>query len=241
MRNWEKEVSHRLSDPRFASAEREAISRELAGYLEDLCNEARSGSLDESAAIEFALNELHQDPRLGPRLRRARREGNMNDRTKRFWLPGVSMLLASAGCLAILQIVGLQADFTPLWVRGGAATPNSIYVPLAIYWPWLSVLPFLGAAGVYWSRRAGGSRSVQASVGFFSAFVFLAILLLVLAFSFIFGGLLSGVPATQTLFPEFMGALLSWVVIPGIALLLGVLPFLAHSRDSENLVAADCE
>lgn len=139
----------------------------------------------------------------------------------------MSTLLASAGCLAILQVAGLRADFEPLWLRGGAAIPNSVYFPLAIYWPWLCILPFLGAAGTYWSRRTGGSRAVQAAVGFFSVLVFLATFLILLAF-LLFNFLVGGTTATKTLFPEFVGSVLSWVIIPGVALLIGIVPFLRN-------------
>lgn len=236
MPDWIQEACRILAD--FPASERDDVSRELASYLEDLYSDARNHGMDESAAARCALVELHEDAGLGANLRRARKENTMNDRTKHLWLPGMATLLASAGCLAIFQLAGFHAEFRPLWVRGNAYTPNPVYFWMTIYWPWLCALPFFGALGAWWSRRTGGSRWVQAAAGFFSAFVFLAILLIVLVFSFIFGGLLDGVPATSTLFPEFVGALLSWVVIPGIALLLGVLPFLRDNGAGQRRAAS---
>ncbi len=251
MRDWNDAVLRKLADSRLSDADREEISRELAGYLEDLCNDAPSRGLGDSvaaaaneiaarqidstqiaatqiAATQRAAAELHEDANLGANLYRARKENAMhlNDRTKRFWLPGMSMLLASAGFLAILQAAGFRPYFTVLWLRGGPASPHGLYWPLMLYFPWLCFLPFLGAAGAYWSRRAGGSPAVQAAVGFFSAFVFLAIFVTVLLFAFVIGGIMGNVSTPQTLSPEFGGAVMSWIVIPAMALMIGVLPFL---------------
>lgn len=152
---------------------------------------------------------------------------NLNDRVKRLWLPGMTILLASAASLTIFQIAGLRPYFQTVWFRGDSMTPHSVYSYLTIYVPWLCVLPFLGAAGAYWSRRAGSSRVTQVAAGVFPVLVFLAIFLVIGPFSFAFDGLptAGGLAAT----------VLSWVVIPGAALLLGVLPFLRASRAPRRL------
>lgn len=236
--DWHSETIRRLADSKLSAADREEISRELAGYLEDLCADAPSRCLDDSvtgqvgaieiAATQMAAAELHEDQNLGATLYRARKENTMhlNDRTKRFWLPGMSMLLASAGFLAVLQAAGFRPYFMTLWLQGGPVSPHGLGWPLEFYFPWLCLLPFLGAAGAYWSRRAGGSLAVQAAVGFFSAFVFLAIFVTVLLFAFVIGGITGNVSEPQTLSPEFAGAVMSWIVIPALALMIGVLPFL---------------
>lgn len=218
--DWREEASRKLADSKLSAAEREEIARELSGYLEDFCSDAPSRGLDDSAAMQSAAAELYEDKHLGAHLYRARRENsmNLNDRVKRLWLPGLTMLLASAATLAIFQIAGLRPYFQTVWFRGDSMTPHSVYSYLTIYVPWLCVLPFLGAAGAYWSRRAGSSRAIQVAAGVFPVLVFLAIFLVICPFSFAFDGL----PVASA----FVGALLSWVVIPGAALLLGILPFL---------------
>ena len=233
MLNWKKEISRKLAGSKLTGAEREEISRELAGYLEDLCADAPSRGLNEFAAgqidaTRIAAAELHEDAKLGAHLYRARKENvmHMNDRTKRLWFPGTSMLLVSVGFVAILQVAGFHPYFTTLWLRGGPATPHGLGWPLELYFPWLCLLPFLGAAGAYWSRRAGGSAAVQAMAGFFCIFIFLASFLTTLLFAFVIGGITGNISTPQTLSPEFAGAVMSWVVIPAIALTLGVLPFL---------------
>jgi len=227
-RDWREEALRKLADSKLTCEDRDEISRELAGYLEDLCADTPSRGINELTAMQHAAAELHEDQHLGAHLYRARKEKPMqiNDRTKRLWLPGTSMLLASVGFLAILQIAGFRPYFLTLWLRGGPATPHGLGWPLEFYFPWLCILPFLGAAGAYWSRRAGGGAAVQAMAGFFCIFVFLASFLTTLLFAFVIGGITGNISTPRTLSPEFAGAVASWVVIPAIALMLGVLPFL---------------
>lgn len=231
--DWREEASRKLADSKLTAADRDEISRELGGYLEDLYADASLRSFDESAAgqidaTQIAVAELHEDQHLGAHLYRARKEKPMqiNDRTRRLWLPGTSVLLASVGFMAILQAAGFRPYFVTLWLRGGPATPHGLGWPLELYFPWLFFLPFLGAAGAYWSRRAGGGAAVQAMAGFFCIFVFLASFLTTLLFAFVIGGITGNISTPQTLSPEFAGAVTSWVIIPSIALMAGVLPFL---------------
>jgi hypothetical protein len=241
MPDWRSEVSRRLANSELPEAERDEISRELAGYLEDFCVDARARGLDHSAAAQQAAAELHEDDHLGARLYCARRENamNLNSRTKRFWLPGMSMLLASAALLAAFQAAGFNSQFTHLWIRVGPTDPHALFCPLMACYPWLCILPFVGAAGAFWTRRAGGSRAVRTAAQFFSVSMFLAVFLTVLLFSFVISGVTGNVSIANTLFPEFTGAVMSWVVIPAIALLLGVLPFLWGTSASEDGIAVD--
>jgi hypothetical protein len=93
MPDWKNEASRKLDRAKFSAAEREEISRELADYLEDLCSQSRASGADESSATAHGQQELHEDPLLGANLYRARQEGTMNDRTKRLWLPAITLLL----------------------------------------------------------------------------------------------------------------------------------------------------
>lgn len=244
MRDWRagrgsdlrEEAARKLADSKLSTAEREEISRELAGYLEDLCSDAPSRGLDDSAAMQIAVAELYEEKKLGAKLYRARREGTMNDRTKQLWLPALTILFASVALLATFEFVGFRAYYGVLWLRGGA---NHWSAPL--FWHyyvranlrWLFTLPFLGAAGAYWSRRAGSGRGMQAAVGLSPLLVFLAAFVAMVHFSFA----LDGVPPAQTLLPALAVAALRWVVIPGVALLLGVLPFLWGSSARDHDVA----
>ena len=240
MRDWTEEARRKLANSRLTDAEREEISRELAGYLEDLCADAAARGLDDSSAGQIdvtqqAAAELHEDKHLGAHLYRARKENAMhlNDRTKRFWLPGATMLLASAGLLAILQFAGFTASFPQFWAaKFGAGDPWTRY-SFFIYVPWLCALPFIGAAGAYWSRRVGSRPCLRLAVGLFPAMVFLSIFVV-----FVPAALATGtLPPAKSFIPALTGQVLSWVVIPGAALLIGVLPFLASRGVTQQPVA----
>jgi len=214
--DWREEASRKLADSKLSAEEREEISRELAGHLEDLYSDARNRGLDESAAIKCAVAELHEDARLGSKLRLARQEGNMKERIKRFWFPSSAILFASVAFLVAIQAAGLRPHFM---MKGE--------LPLVIYLPWLVVLPFLGAGGAYWARCQRGGQTVAAELGLlpvlklFGSFVavFVASSLVALPVCVALGAL----TPDAKFFIVATGAVLSWVVIPGAALLLGVL------------------
>jgi hypothetical protein len=230
--DWGKEASRKLAAAKFSPSEREEVSRELSGYLEDFCDDACNSGLDNDVAIERASAELYEDKKLGAKLFRARRGGTMNDRTKQLWLPALTILLASVALLATFDFAGFHAYYGVLWLRG-PVSPRAAYWRFSIYNVWLLVLPFLGAAGAYWSRRAGSNRTLQAAVGLSPLLVFLAAFAAMVHFSFA----LDGVPPAKTLLPALAVAAIRWVVIPGVALLLGVLPFLWGSGSRDHDVA----
>lgn len=231
MRDWSSEVSRRLATSKLSDDERAEIARELAGYLDDLCVDARgNGNAAEASIIERAAAELHEDPYLGAHLARARKENTMNDRTKRFWLPGTAILLASAAALEVLQFAGFSPYFPRAWAGNASADPFLRY-SLMLYFPWLCVLPFLGAIGAYWSRRTGSGPALRIAVGIFPAFVFLATFLVWVPASLAIGAL----PSARTFVPALAGFILSWVVIPGAALMLGVVPFLRDNNAGRRI------
>ncbi|MGH9732148.1 MAG: hypothetical protein ACRD4A_10635 [Candidatus Acidiferrales bacterium] len=225
--DWRKQASRKLADSKLSAAERDEVARELAGYLEDLCTDAPARGLDDPAAAQHAAAELHEDKHLGAHLYRARKENTVNDRTKQLWLPGLTMLLATIALLAFFEFAGFHAYYGVLWLRGPVSL-GAAYWRFSMYNAWLFPLPFLGAAGAYWSRRAGSGRGMQAVAGLSPLLVFLAAFAAMVHFSFA----LDGVPPARTLLPALAVAALRWVVIPGAALLSGVLPFLlsAESR-----------
>lgn len=247
MPDWIREAWRKLAGSKFSVSERNDVSRELAGYLDDLCSESRSTGADESSSTARAAHELHEDPRLGAHLYRARKEGNMNDRTKQLWLPGMTLMLATAATLALFQLA-------VHWTFGAyvsAPHPNKFpdltfwslryrSAVLAIYFAWLYVLPFVSAAGAWWSRRAGSTRAMQVASGLFPLAVLLAVFLGQLAVAqgdsaaFL---AINELPPAHILFMFLSrprSLFLIWVAIPGAALLLGVLPFLWAGRTANE-------
>src|SRR5579863_7136817 len=91
---------------------------------------------------------------------------------------------------------------------------------------------FLGAAGTYWSRRQGSGPALQIAVGLFPAMVFLATFAVFVPLALAVGTL----PPVRIFLPALTGQIISWVVIPGAALLLGILPFL-RAGDSQRRIA----
>jgi hypothetical protein len=91
---------------------------------------------------------------------------------------------------------------------------------------WLCILPFFGTAGAYWSRRAGSGPAMQAAAGLSPLALFLAMFAVMVHYSFV----LDGVSPTKELAPALAVNALRWAVFPGLALFLGVFPFLC--RDS---------
>jgi hypothetical protein len=241
MPDWYKKVLRKLENSKFSAEERREISRELGDYLEDSCGDASSHGLDNCAATERAISELDEDTRLAANLFRARKEGNMNlnDRTKQVWLPVVVMLIASAALLAAFQI-GASWAYGAYGPRQPAQNLVALManlrrhgaVALLIYLAWLYTLPFLGALGAYRSRRAGSSLSAQIVTGLSPLILFSAIFVGQYAsaskgtsLSFL---AMNALPPAHIFFPFWTtpsNLLLTWIVIPGAALLLGILPF----------------
>jgi hypothetical protein len=245
MPDWYRKVSRKLENSKFSAEERQEISRELGDYLEDSCDDSSSHGLEDHVARERAISELNEDNNLATNLFRARRECNMNlnDRTKQFWLPVIVMLVASAVLLAAFQIgaswaYGACAPIQPS--RNLAALMVNLRrngaVALVIYLAWLYTLPFLGALGAYRSRRAGSGRPAQIVTGLSPLILFSAI------FAGQYAGALKGtslsflamnvLPPAHIFFPFWTtvsNLVLTWIMIPGAALLLGVLPFFWRS------------
>ncbi len=59
MRDWKALVRERLGCLALTPAQREEIAVELAGHLEDLCEEWRAQGLCDSEAIERALGKFN--------------------------------------------------------------------------------------------------------------------------------------------------------------------------------------
>jgi hypothetical protein len=250
MPDWYRKVLLKLENSRFSVDERREISRELGDYLEDSCGDAYSNGFDDCAATERGISQLNEDKNLAANLFRARKEANMNlnDRTKQFWLPVIVMLIASATLLAAFQIGALWAHdaYAPTQSARNlsglmANLMRNRGVALVIYLVWLYTLPFLGAAGAYWSRRAGGGLAAQILTGLSPLVLFSAIFVgqrtvAQQGTSLMFLSM-GGLPPAHVFFPFWTvlnNLLLTWIVIPGGALLLGVLPFFWKSGIREH-------
>jgi hypothetical protein len=236
MIDWREEASRKLESSKLTQEERAEIARELAGYLGDLSDELCGSGADGSSAIARASHELDEDPHLGAHLYRARQEGNMNDRTKQLWLPGITTLLVSGLVGWLLRFALVHFSHPVVRAENGWKIFTQAIMGqdpwLLAYRLWLCALPFIGAAGAYWSRRVGGGRKRQAAAGFLPVLLSVAVLV---------GGQVAQFQGTMparfgpfSLSGSFSLDWLSWgIFYPGAALLLGVLPFLL--RREENI------
>jgi hypothetical protein len=202
-------------------AEMSDVTTELASHLEDCYETLRAQGESEAEATARALDEFGDSTRLVRKIRRARRaEGQMNDRTKQLWLPGLASLTAANLLLMVLTYTSLQprlvAERSMAWYPGLAL--------MAAYLPWLYSQPLFGALGAWLSRRAGGGRAMRLCSGLFPSIVMLACWALL-------------IPATAAVERHawamshpivFVLGAFVWVMPATIGLLLGSLPFLGY-------------
>ena len=139
----------------------------------------------------------------------------MNNRTKSLWLPALITLLGASVSLMFAQLFGMQPRV--VWIGKMGMT---------LYWPWLGTLPIFGAVGAYLSQRAEGAVRARLAAGLAPALVMLIVMGLVLPW---------GLAIDGWAFIRLVGfglGLVNWVALPGIALLVGALPFLSSGQKS---------
>jgi hypothetical protein len=218
MPEWKKLVRERFESCGLLLASREEVISELAAHLEEAYEAARSQGRTEEAATELTLREVNDWHRFAADIRRSRsKEDKMNDRTKSLWLPAMVTLLGASVLLMALQ----RAGFRPRLVWMGD-------VAMLFYWPWLASLPLLGALGAYLSLRAQGPIRARLAAGLSPALVLLVAFCLILPLGLAIDGL------SLLRLGYFALAVVNWVAIPGLALLLGALPFLHESPVPET-------
>jgi hypothetical protein len=221
MPDWQKLARRRLTPLALGSAREDEIVAELAGHLEDLYADLVRQGIPEEEAVNSALSaavdwdELRRDIQLA-----ANEEVNMNYRVKTLWLPGACTIVLSGMVLRLLQIPSAPAPHV-FWLRQGP--------PLIVYWQWLVCLPLVGAVGAYWSRRAGGKLLERALAVSFPVLGPMGLPMLVLPFMLIFRWLVH----RDALLVSSALVLLTWVVLPEAALLVGALPFFRRDASAQ--------
>ena len=211
MPDWKALVCKHLGNSGLTHELEEEVVSELAGHLEDCYEEGREQGLCKSEAVDHALERVADWHQLAQQIQRAKRKvGIVNHRTKALWIPGLISLALSAGWMFLLQRTLAQGQ--PPWRHAGR--------PLGLYILWLTSLPLFGAMSAYASKRLGGERRSR-----IAASLFLPILMLVfcIAVTIRVATTADGRPVQWA--NIFLTAL-NWAVLPGLALLLGALPFL---------------
>lgn len=158
---------------------------------------------------------------------------NLNERTKRLWLPGFTSMFAAGLFFFAASIVSDPSRFTTeIGLRPQSVLRLEAGLGRTFYFSWVIAHLLFGAVGAYMSRRAGGTRGTRILAGMFPAlamFFLCGIVIPITAF------------AQHNMFVErhpltlIFGAVI-WAGIPGIALLAGSAPFLKEAPPAEVLV-----
>jgi hypothetical protein len=208
MRDWYAYVQSHLGSLGVARVKQEDVVAELAAHLEEYYSSLRSTGMAEEDACLQTCARAGNWKELRRELFLVQREGTMDERVKQIWIPSLVTLLSAWVALALRIWAGTQ----PVILHPGGAPSVISYIP------WLLGLPLIGAAGGYLSRRANGTEWRAYLAGTSPALAIAAIFLLIFPFAFVID---------PQVVPDFkLSALaamtLSWVILPGIALCIGV-------------------
>jgi hypothetical protein len=208
MPDWRVYVRDRLGLLCDARAKEEGVTSELAGHLEDSHAALCEKGMSEEKAFSETCERVGNWTELRMGILSAMQEGTMHDRLRQIWVPGVVTLLSSYVILTLLQRAGTR----PLVLHPGE--PRGV----VFYLPWLFLLPLIGAFGGYLSRRAHGDGW---RVYFAASLPSLALGAFFLLFSPLLFILDRQVPM-QIKGTSLVASMVGWVLLPGIALCLGV-------------------
>ncbi|HSD27013.1 MAG TPA: hypothetical protein VLL75_06885 [Vicinamibacteria bacterium] len=151
----------------------------------------------------------------------------MTRRVQVLWLPAVASILAAEATLFLLTWAGVRPWTVPLdWHVFHSHHPLQFYVP------WLVALPFIAAAAVLFSRRRGGTAREAAVAAMAPAVAALALTAVATPIDLLVdvGG---GKHAAEHTFCGTAWLLVSFVLAPGVALVLGLLAAGAWRRRAE--------
>ena len=214
MSDWKKVVLQHMTQLNLPARTREEVIAELAAHLEDSECEACP---DQTAASESIDAVPWQ--KLARAISRAKREeGIMNQRTRELWLPAMANLTV----YTIMMYVGAFCFNETIWTPRISSGSHS---PLPIFHPWLFMLPLCGAVGAVLAKRSEATRGTRVIVGLAPSLVWLAV------FS-IMGLAFVSAPSYFKSFPlgQVGLAAFGWIVVPGLLLLVGTVPFLRTRR-----------
>jgi len=151
----------------------------------------------------------------------------LNQRTRRFWLPGFVSLSA-----AILFLFAADIVYDPfLFFTQVSLHPQDLLrwnsgSPGLFYLVWLFAQVAFGALGALFSARLGGSRTARIAAGALPAIVIVGTHAALVPVT----NRIAGEAFTAPLPAYLASAMLVWVAVPAVAVLGGALPFLRESN-----------
>jgi hypothetical protein len=152
----------------------------------------------------------------------AQRANPGNDRAKHLWLALTVTWLGASLSFTVLRWI----DSPELVLRR--------FIPVVFSLPWLATLILVGAAGASLAQRADAPRRTRLIVATSPALLLGIVMLLFLPWRFIF----EGYPWAFTFFAIDAENL---ALAPGLALLLGALPFLRQSSTNSFTLSKDAD
>lgn len=216
MPDWRAYAREHLGSFGAARAQEEIVLHELVAHLEENYAALLAQGVPEEEAFSRTCERAGDWEELRRGIISAKQEGMMNDRVRRIWVPGLVTLLSSCTLMGLLQWVGAR----PIFLHPGE--PRGV----VFYLPWLFLLPLIGAAGGYLSRRAQGSVLRAYLAASFPAVALGAFLLLLFPLAFV----LDRQVPLQIQATSFAAVMFSWVVLPAIAMCVGVALQGLHKR-----------
>jgi hypothetical protein len=208
MRNWRAYVNERLGSAPIS--QREQLVDELTAHLEDCYSALRAQGLSEEEACAWTCAKAGDWDELRREVVLAKQEGVMNDRVRQIWIPSFVTLVMGWVALGLILWSGVGPVTGDWWHAGKLGA--------ILYWPWLVILPFVGALGAYLSRRAKGMGWRVHVSGVFPVVAIGVVFAVTLPFA-------SAVDPRVVPFFRINSLLANvacWFVLPGIALWLGV-------------------
>jgi hypothetical protein len=223
--DWEQPVRSGLGAD-YCAAHPEVV-RELAGHLEEVYEERLRRGESPATAERRAREQVSDWMRLRRNLQRAGEgEAMRNQQIRAVWLPGLLSTLVGFGLLRAIFAIGAHP-----WAVMQMPVSNVPHLDTLVgervaqlfrfEMPWWLVLPLAGATGAFASWRAGGRPLERVVAALFPSLAFGGVAILSLFISVFFERGVRGVPVAQNFFSDT----LHWVFLPGLALLLGSLPF----------------
>ncbi len=233
MLNNQALIRERLGALGLAPQREDEILRELGDHVEDSAAALEEDGVSPEEALREALDSVPCWHELSEEIRRVETEEvTMNYRTKVLWLPALIATAISSGLLALFQSAGLVPRF--YWLTQGSGS----HLFFVFYFPWLCLLPLVGALAAFLSKHAGSRvihrllAALAPALGTLAAF--LAIPFITLGIYTVMS-LLHRRPAYGGFYPvlfltAFLIYFLNWVLVPAIALLIGAAPFLRKAN-----------
>lgn len=216
--DWSALVHRHLSSARVDEQRRGEIAAELAAHLEDVHGAALRSGCTEAEAIARTMEHVPDWGALAVAVEKsADEDGIVSRQAMTVLLPGTTMLLAAAaGMSLVVSSTPAERWLDPRWqvhaVAGGLA--------------FLFYL-LLGAVGAAWSRRVGGSPGERLTAGLFPLVLHMVVAGLGVGDDMLYT--LSRGAGGRHLSINMFNTILVMLVAPGMALLLGGLPFTRRS------------